>query len=180
MSAFDNDDTYNVIAEHVLEALQADAKLGTDGDLEIATWEQELREHAGMYNDNELPAVAATIHLGSQEVVTLGDRLENGFGGLIMVYTTGGQLRDTVQLAKRIAARIERVMQQQHLPDKQLSDLPTDLDGGEPGSVVVAIQGTQIGGGNVPIGETEDDGTVLRGVAAINIGINVEINMPED
>ena len=35
MSAYNNDDTYNVIAEHVIEALQADSKLGSGGALAI-------------------------------------------------------------------------------------------------------------------------------------------------
>ncbi len=171
--SFDTDDTYNVIAAHVILALQADTKLGSGGTtLKVKTWEQELREDAGEYNDNELPAVAVTVNLSGQEVVTIGDRLEDGFIALIMVYTAGGQLRTAIQYVKRIAARIERVMQQQHLPLKQLSSLPSALAGGEPGSVEVAIQGTQVGGGDVD--------SKPRGVAAISVGIKVEINMPED
>ena len=69
MSAFSSDDTYNVIAEHVIEALQADAKLGSGGALAIKKWEQELRESAGDYNENELPAVAVTVDLSTQDEI---------------------------------------------------------------------------------------------------------------
>ena len=172
MSAFSNDDTYNVVAEHVIEALQLDTKLGSGGALEIKLWEQELREDAASYNDNELPAIAVAVRIGGEDVISIGDRLEDGFIATIMTITGGGRLREIVQEAKRIAARVERVMRQQHLPDKQLNDLPADLDGGVTGSVEVSNPSTEADGGEV------DDS--LRGVAVTTVSIAVEIDMPED
>ena len=111
MSAFNSDDTYNVIAEHVIESLQADARLGTGGALAIKKWEQELREDAGVYNVNELPAVAVTVDLSGQAEASTGqDRAT--YMALVLVCVTGGRLINVKKTVKYYAARIERVMQQ--------------------------------------------------------------------
>lgn len=172
MSEYGSDDTYNVIAEHVIEALQADPKLGTGGDLEVKTWEQEPREDASLYDEHELPAVSVTASLSGEDVVALDDRMEYGYQVLIEVVVGGGVLRTVIQDAKKYAARVERVMRQQHLPDKQMSDLPADLDGGVPGSVEVSSPNTVIDGGAV--------NEVVRGVAITSVSLAIEIDMPED
>ena len=120
MSAFQSDDYYNVIAEHVLETLQADSKLADAGALDVKTWEQELREDAGDFNSNELPAVSVTCDLSSVE-----------------------------ETVKSFAARVERSMNQQEAETKQLSDVTADLLESISGSVQVTPVGTVIGGGPV-------------------------------
>jgi hypothetical protein len=165
-------DVYNVTATHILTTLQGDAELGAGGSLEIVTWEQELRESADAYQDNELPAVAVSVDFSGEELVTIGDRMEFGYLATVMVTTTSGQLQDMMEQAKQIAARAERVLRQQHLPILQLSDLPADIDGADPGSVMVAIQSTQFGGGLVA--------NKLRGAGVILAGIAIDIDIPTD
>jgi hypothetical protein len=172
MTAFQTDDYYNVIAEHVIEALQADAKLTDSGTLDVKVWEQEFREDAGEYNANELPAVAVSCDLSSQdEANTQTDR--RLYAVTVWVITKGSRLQNATQEVKAYAARIERCMQQQHATAKQLSDVTTDLLEAVSGSVVVQSLGTAIGGGAV------EDST-LRGVAVLTFGVSIDFNLTID
>ena len=173
MSAFNSDDIYNVIAEHIIEALQADSKLGTGGTLSIKKWEQELREDAGDYNENELPAVAITVDLSEQDEQT-NDQDRVVYLALIMVYIQGGRLITTAKNIKYYAARVERVMQQQHYTAKQLSDVTADLVDAQAGSVVVTKRDTAIGSG--AIGDSQS----LRGVAALSFAVSIDFTITED
>ena len=167
-----SESAYNLIAQYALLAMQEDSKLGTGGTLEIATWEQELREDAGEYGDHELPAVAATVDLSGQDVVTTGDRTEAGYLILIMVYVAGGDEQTVTQAVKDYAARVEWVMQQQHYPAKQLGGLPDGLLNAQSGTVEVTKQNTIIDGGAV--------GNTLRGVAALTFGVTLDVDITED
>jgi hypothetical protein len=172
MSSFQTDDYYNVVAEHVLEALQADAKLGTSGALEVKTWEQELREDAGDFNANELPAVSVTCDLSGVEV-TGTHSIRKQFSVTIWVVTDGARMQVAAQTVKAYAARIERCMNQQDAESKQLSDVTTDLLESDGGSVQVAPVGTVIGGGPV-------EGNHLRGVAVLSYAVSIDFTVTID
>lgn len=171
MTAFQTDDYYNVIAEHVIEAGQEDAKLGTGGTLAIKTWEAEHREGIEDYNNNELPAISCTVDLSAETEDTLG-RNTNNYGLSIFIVVEGGRLKNVTQSVKAYAARFERVMSQQLLAGKQLSDVTTDLLDSVGGSVVVSKLGSAIGGGTV--------GQTLRGVAALTFQVSIDFNIVED
>lgn len=168
MTAFQTDDYYNVIAEHVIEALKLDAKLTDSGALDVKMWEQEFREHAGEYNTNELPAVAVSCDLSSHDEASLAED-RRVFVVTVWVVTDGGRKTNVEKSVKALAARIERAMQQQHAGTKQLNDVTTDLLDSVGGSVVVAPLGTAIGGG--PVGET------LRGVAVLTFGVSIDFTI---
>lgn len=171
MSAFANDDTYNVVAEHVIEALVVDVKLKAKGALAITTWEQEFREDVEQYNDNELPLIAVTCDLSSQEEEnTQQDRTT--FVTTVWVVTGGGRLQNVTQSVKHYAARVERVMQQQHDTSKQLASVTADLADAQAGSVAVNKIGTAIGGG--PAGES------FRGVAVLTFGVSIDFTITID
>jgi hypothetical protein len=167
MSAFSSWDTYNIIAEHIIEALQTDTELATSGSLEIQTWEAETRETSSEYNDNELPAVAVEVVHSSGEINPLS-KLQRGEYSAVVLVTTGGQavLETVKQQAKRIAARVERVLRQQNRPSKQLEDVTTDLEGAFADSVTVTNVATLNDGGVV--------NNVLRGAAAITCEIQID------
>ena len=172
MTAFQTDDNYNVVAEHVIEALQADTKLAAAGPLEIKTWEQEFRDSAAAFNANELPAVAVSCDLsGQDEASTEEDR--RLYVATVWVVTGGERLKNMLQTVKAYAARIERVMQQQHADTKQLSDVTTDLLEAVGGSVVVTILSTAIGGGAV-------ENNPLRGVAVMTFGVSIDFTITID
>ena len=173
MSAFNSDDTYNVIAEHVIEALQADAKFGSGGALAIKKWEQELRESAGDYNENELPAVAVTVDLSTQDEIRQ-DQDRTVYMALVMLYAAGGRLLTVQKNVKYYAARIERVMQQQYYTAKQLASVTADLADAVSGSVVVEKVTTEIGAG--AFGESQTP----RGVAALGFAISIDFTITED
>ncbi len=173
MSAYNNDDTYNVIAEHVIEALQADSKLGSGGALAIKKWEQELREDAGDYNENELPAIAVTVDLSEQDEVRV-DQDRTVFLALIMIYTSGGRAITVRKNIKYYAARVERVMQQQHYTSKQLSSVTADLADAQAGSVIVEKRDTALVSGSI------EEAGGLRGIAALTFAISIDFTITED
>lgn len=166
MSAFSSWDTYNVIAEHIIEALQADTELAALGSLEIQTWEPETRETSAEYNDNELPAIAVEVVHSAGEINPLS-KMQQGEYSAVVLITTGGQavLETVKQQAKRIAARVERVLRQQNRPSKQLADVTTDLEGAFADSVTVSNVATFNDGGVI--------NNVLRGAAAVTFEIQI-------
>jgi len=173
MSAFSSWDTYNVIAEHVIETLQTDTELATAGSVEIATWESEPRETAAEYNDHELPAVSVDVVHAGQEIIPLSKMTSATFS-VVIITTTGGQasLIAAKQMAKRIAARIERVLRQQNRANKQLSDVATDLEGGMSDSLRLTNVATLTDGGVI--------NNVLRGAAATTCDITIDFTTPID
>jgi len=165
MSAFSSWDTYNVIAEHIIETLQGDSVLN-GGALGIQTFESETRETSAEYNDNELPAIAVEVVHAGQEINPLSKMQTATYSALIITTTSGNvSLTLAKQLAKRIAARIERLLRQQNRPDKQLSDVTTDLEGAFADSVKITNVATLTDGGVI--------NNVLRGAAATTCEIEI-------
>ena len=62
-SVYETDDTFNVIEEHIKQALQADTKFASGGALEIKTFEEEHREDVGTYGEHELPAISIEVNI---------------------------------------------------------------------------------------------------------------------
>ncbi len=173
MSSFNNDDYYNVIAEHIIEALQADAKLGTGGDYAIATWDAEFRDgDASVYNANELPAVAVAVDGAGAEEQNLNADTET-FSASVLVITTGGRIQTVSQDVKKYAARIERVMKQQHITSKQLASVTGDIANTVADSVVVKKQAAAIGAATLA-------GNTLRGVASLVFSVEIDFQIVED
>lgn len=165
MSAFSSWDTYNVIAEHIIETLQTDSLL-EGGALDIVTWDAETRENAAVYNDYELPAVAVEVVHSGQEINPLSKMQTATYSALIITTTDGeSDLQAAKQLAKRIASRIERVLRQQNRPSKQLSTVTADLEGACTDSVKVTNVATLTDGGVI--------NNVLRGAAATTCEIEI-------
>lgn len=165
MSAFSSYDTYNIIAEHIIETLQTDSML-EGGALDIVTWDAETRENAAVYNDHELPAVAVEVVHSGQEINPLSKMLTATYSAIIITTTLGdADLKTAKQQAKRIASRIERVLRQQNRPTKQLSDVTADLEGAFTDSVKITNVATLGDGGAV--------NNVLRGAAATACEIEI-------
>ena len=174
--AFNTDDTFNVIEDHLKQTLEADAKLTTGGTLAIATWEQEHREDVSTYTEIELPACSIEVGVQTAEDIAIGDLVDYSFLAHILIVTAGGQTLSLLQSeAKYYAARFVRVLQQQHYPDKQLTDLPSKIDGGETGAVRVNINSA-----TVNVGTSERNPNVLRGLVEIFALVTVGIQIPED
>ena len=173
MTAYQTDDIYNVVPEHVIEALQADAKLGSGGALAVKTWEQEFRATAAEYNANELPAVAVTCDLAGVTAVSTGE-LTRAFMVTVWVVTEGGRKTATEQTVKAYAARIERALQQQHDSGKQLSNVPADLLDGIDGAVQVEPLGTAIADAAV------QGSNARRGVAVQTFAVSVDFTITID
>ena len=175
-SDYNSDDTFNVIEQHIVQAIQADTKLGTGGDLAIATFEQEHRDDLSTYGDNQLPACSVEVVVQSLEEIAIGDHVEYGYLAHLLIITGGGK---TLQLMradiKYYAARVIRVLQQQHYPEKQLVGLPDDLAGAEIGEVMVTVSSTV-----VDAGATEQNPNALRGLAEIFAVVTVGYTIPED
>lgn len=167
MSVFSNWDIYNVIAEHVIEALQADSVLGSGGGDEIATWDAETRETAAEYNDFELPAIAVEVIHSGQEINPLSLHTTAVYGATMWITTGGDATLETVkQTAKRIGARVERTMRQQNRPAKQISDLPTDLEGAATDGVKVTNLQFDVDGGVI--------NNVTRGIGRVICEITID------
>ena len=167
MSAFSTWDYYNVIPEHFIEALQTDSVIGSGGADEVKTWEQERREDPSEYNDHELPAVAVEVTSTSQEVGELSGHCVLSVGVLVLVTTGGFSDRQTVmQTAKRIQVRIERNLRQQNRTAKQISDLPTDIEGAVANGIKIRTIATESDGGAI--------NNVMRGVAGIASEITID------
>lgn len=169
-------DAYNKIEEKVVDTLQADSLLGASGALEIASW---LEEHPGSAEElaeipgHLLPCISVECNLQGQQVVTIGDRLENRWLVNILLIMSGAVRKEVKKNLKQHAARIEYVLQQQHLPDLQMTDLPDDILGGVDGSLQAFIEGTQLDTGRI------ENSMAIRGIAEIECNLIIEIDMPE-
>ena len=173
MTAFQTDDWYNVVPEHVIEALQDDTKLGTGGTLAIKTWEPEFRDGADEYNENELPALAVTCDLAGTTAVAL-EQLTRAFVVTVWVVTDSGRKKNTEQSVKAYAARVERAMQQQHDASKQLKDVTTDLLESIATSVQVEPVGTAISDDAV------QKSNARRGVAVLTFAVSIDFTITID
>mgnify|MGYP003654668634 CR=1 FL=1 len=175
-STYNSDDTFNVVEDHIKQTLAADTKLTAGGSLAIVTWEQEHREDISTYEENTLPASSIEVGVQTAEDIAIGDLVDYSYLAHILVITRGGQTLALLQSeAKYYAARFVRVLQQQHYPDKQLTDLPSDLDGGEPGAVRVNVTSAVVN-----VGTSERNPNVLRGLVEIFAVVTVGIQIPED
>ena len=174
-SDYNSDDTLNVIEDHLIQALQADAKLGASGALEIKTWEQEHRDDISSYMENQLPAVSVEVGIQPPQDITIGDHVEYTYPATLLLVMTGGNLSTQRKDLKYRLARIVRVLQQQHYPSKQLVSLPDDLDGADPQGVQVVVESVF-----AAMGESERNPNVLRGFAEIAARVHVALTIPED
>lgn len=175
-SIYNSDDTFNVIEDHVKQTLAADTKFASGGQMAIATFEQEHREDIGTYTDVELPAISVEVGVQTAEDIAIGDLVDYSYLLHVLVITKGGKTEALLKAdAKYYAARVVRILQQQHYPDKQLTSLPDDIDGGEPGAVRVNVTSAV-----VTIGTSERNPNALRGLAEIFAVITVGIQIPED
>ena len=176
-TVYNSDDTFNVIEDHIRQALVADTKLGSGGQMEIKTFEQEHRTDLASYNDNQLPAVSIEVGVQSLEDVAIGDLVEYQYLAHIIVVTEGGKTAALIKSdSKYYAARVARVLQQQHYPDAPMAaNLPGDLDGGELGAVRVTVS-------NVAhdVGSSERNPNALRGLVEIFAVVAVGFQIPED
>jgi hydroxymethylpyrimidine/phosphomethylpyrimidine kinase len=169
---YDNDDTWNVVADHVLRALQQDAVLM--GELAIATWQQELPEDAAVFQANLLPAVAVeTEGWQGATVEALTELVEHSYQVALAVVVTGGELGVVMADTKRYIARALQVLEQQHLPSKQLDGLPSAIEGAEPGSVRLDVSGATV------LGEMLE-GKGLRGLAQATVNVHLRVVVPTD
>lgn len=170
-----NDNTWNVVEDHVILALQADTDLKAGGGLAIATWEQELPEDAGVYQANLLPAVAVeVIQQRGEADIGFPDRVDQTYAVVVVVVVAGGELRQVKLRTKEYLSRVVRVLQQQHHTSKQLSGLPAALSGGETGSVRVWLTNATLMAGHL------ESGGGLRGIAEISADVVVGMCLPED
>ena len=179
MTTYATDDWLNIVEEHVKEALQADAKLGTGGDLEIKTWEEEHRQDLGTYEEHFLPACSIEVTIGAPATDPTMGQDEFAFGASLLVVvggsSGGAKLSQVKKNAKHYGARVLRTLMQQQQSGKQLADLPADLSEGEVGAVRVAVQSVE------PFaGTSERNQSVLRGWVEILALVFVTFNVPED
>ena len=173
---YNSDDTFNVIEDHIKQALAADTKFAAGGQMEIKTFEQEHREDVSSYTEIELPAVSVEVGVQTADDIAIGDLVEYAYLAHVLVVTQGGKTTALLQSdAKYYAARVVRVLQQQHYPDKQLESLYDDIDGGESGAVRVNITSA-----TVNVGTSERNPNVLRGLVEIFAVVTVGIQIPED
>ena len=128
MATYASDDWLNVIEDHLTRALQDDADLGTDGDLEITTWDQELRHDAASYMDTELPACITQCKLPVNGSMVGVDQLRIGFPIQVWFALSAADEQRRQKLAKEYLARGLRVLLQQHVPGKLLKSLPANMD----------------------------------------------------
>ena len=175
-STYNSDDTFNVIEDHIKQTLAADTKFASGGQMAIATFEQEHREDVGSYTEVELPAISVEVGVQTAEDIAIGDLVEYDYLAHVLVVTEGGKTDALLKAdAKYYAARVVRVLQQQHYPDKQLTSLPDDIDGGEAGAVRVNVTSAVVN-----VGTSERNPNVLRGLAEIFAVVSVGIQIPED
>ena len=128
MSLTDGD--YIAVRDSVVTALDADTGAGglkEGADPPVKVIESELRAEPRAYRDHEVPAVAVTI-LGKNERASSGATLRIFRIGLF-VYCRGLDSESEIERAMKIANRIEKVLRDENLPDRQFGNLPDSIDG---------------------------------------------------
>lgn len=168
-SDYSSDDIYMVLADHINQTIVAETIFASGGALEIKTSEEELRADAGEYGLNELPAIAVACDLSDADEENIAQDIVY-FTALVMIYTKGARLQNAKKEAKRYAANIERVMEQQGQSDKQLTTVTGDMDNAQSGSVTVERVASAIAAAEVEAS--------MRGVAAMafRVGIVFTVN----
>jgi len=177
--AFATYEIYNLLAEKVIATLAADTVLASGGALEVKLWEQEFRDDAASFSDNELPAVsAAVVHSGGEVVEWKSGWHTAEFTAQILVTAAGNfssagtyATPDAASIkARQIANRIERLCRQQNVLSKQFTAAPDALEGGIAKTLkVLSVTTTAFGG--------EVEGTnILRGAALIVVEFSVNFN----
>lgn len=138
-TSYSGDDLYNIAAEFVIKALQEDTEMGSGGDYEVNTWEQEHREDYGSYMDYQLPAVSAEVTLSSQSVEQISGETQVGILGTVVVTR---EARDLPTLKSDLAehsARVERMLVEQNLPTRQMARMPEVISGADGGTLAVNV-----------------------------------------
>ena len=174
-SEFNNDDTFNVIEDHIQQTLAADTKFASGGSLEINLFEEEHREDVATYTETQLPAISIEVNISGTPTDPTADQAEYAYLASIIITVGGGEVAQLRERSKYFGARAVRILQQQHDPDEQLKNLPADLDGGEIGAVIVLVQSVE-----VFVGEVGNNTNVLRGQVLIFAVVSVTFNIPRD
>jgi len=182
VSGYSSWDIYNVLEEHVIEGLQQDAELKSGGSLEVKEWAEEIADLADSVRDDKMPRVAcAILTLANQDDGNTSDNEIRRYEGIVEAIDSRGSKATRLQVAKRLAARIERRLSQAFWPSeaaapdvqaRQLQDVTDDLEGGLAGSVSVGLTGTEI--------DIDNESASLHAVAEIGIAIEITLTIPKD
>ena len=164
---------YSVIEGNVLEVFAADSKLGSGGSLALASTRQQHLENVEEYSTIGLPAASVEAHFLSSTKEAVGLISTREFQVSVVVVVEGFDYRTTKQDLKRFTARIERVLSEQYVADKQLNDLPSEINADD-GSVQLQVNGI--------IMDTRAIGNAsrFRGVAEVAATLRVLITEPTD
>ena len=143
--------------------------------LQVRRFAQEHPENVDDIPAVGLPYMSVQAVPTDQELLTIGDRAEDLYSlSILIISAPAARDKEALRLVKYWAARVRRVLQQQHLPDKQLDGLPAVVAGGDTGSVEVSVSGPVLGTSQA------DNSSALRGVAEEHAVLAISTDIPED
>jgi|GEM_PF-1182269 len=129
MSLADGD--YLIVAEKVVETLMADTG---DGGLReepkppVKTIEPRIRKEAKLYSKYELPLIGVEVVRKREEPSGSSQLVDKIFEIEFLILCRGGDREIESERAKRIAGRLEKVLREQNLAEKQFSGLAGLID----------------------------------------------------
>ena len=138
-TSYANDDLYNIGAEFIIKALQEDTALGSGGAYQVNTWEQEHRDDIGTYMDYQLPAISSEINFSAQSVDQISGVTQVGLLGSVIVVREAFDLPTLKDELLEHTARVERCLNQQYLPTRQMARMPEVIGGAETGTLTCNV-----------------------------------------
>ena len=148
-TSYANDDLYNIGAEFVIKALQEDSALGSGGAYQVNLWEQEHRADFGTIMDYQLPAISAEVNFASQAVEQISGITQVGLLGSVLVVREAFDLPTLKSDLLEHTARVERCLNQQYLPVRQMARMPEVIGGAERGTLTCNVADLDITVGEI-------------------------------
>jgi len=135
---------YLFIAEKVVETLLADAGAGglrEENDPAVETIEPRIRREAKLYSKYELPLIGVEVTGKKEEPAPSSRLVDKVFELEFLILCRGGDREIETERAKKIAARLEYLIREQNLSQKQFSGLAQTIEGSQ-GALLARVKET--------------------------------------
>ena len=135
---------YLVVAEKVTETLLGDVGPGglrETNECPVKTIEARVRREAKLYSKYELPLIGVEVGSKKEQPGPSSRLVDKIFKLDLLVLCRGGDRELEVERAKKITARLESIIREQNLADKQFSGLAVQISGSQ-GSMITRIIST--------------------------------------
>ena len=129
-----SDGDYLKVAEKIVDTLLTDT--GSGGLREgpnppVKTIEPRIRREAKLYSKYELPLIGVEVAKKREETSPSSRIIDKVFELEFLILCRGGDRELESDRARKISSRLEKLLKEQNLPDRQFSGLPALIEGSQ-------------------------------------------------